>query len=260
MAKISILGCGWLGLPLARSLVKNNWQVKGSTTSADKLGDLGNQGIEPFLILLSENEIHGDIGGFLSESEILIIDIPPKSGNFPAKIENLIRAIDESAIKKVIFVSSISVYGQTGPITGSTIPIPTSQNGRQLAEAENLFSRRNFAVTILRFGGLVGNDRHPVKHLAGRQNLPNPDAPVNLIHLNDCIGIIASVISKDIWNETLNAVAPFHPSRKTFYTDKAAQFGLPLPAFDDSSLSPGKTVDSQKLVALLNYSFSDDLK
>ncbi|MEZ7854793.1 MAG: SDR family NAD(P)-dependent oxidoreductase, partial [Cyclobacteriaceae bacterium] len=30
---ISILGCGWLGLPLARQLVQQGHQIKGSTTS-----------------------------------------------------------------------------------------------------------------------------------------------------------------------------------------------------------------------------------
>lgn len=33
MKTISILGCGWLGLPLAKKLVENQWIVNGSTTS-----------------------------------------------------------------------------------------------------------------------------------------------------------------------------------------------------------------------------------
>ena len=31
MTQISILGCGWLGLPLAKALLKNGFSVKGST-------------------------------------------------------------------------------------------------------------------------------------------------------------------------------------------------------------------------------------
>ena len=34
---ITILGCGWLGLPLAQTLVKEGYSVKGSTTTEDKL-------------------------------------------------------------------------------------------------------------------------------------------------------------------------------------------------------------------------------
>ena len=41
MTKISILGCGWLGLPLAKAIVENGFSVKGSTTSSEKIATLG---------------------------------------------------------------------------------------------------------------------------------------------------------------------------------------------------------------------------
>ena len=43
--KISILGCGWLGFPLAKSLVEKGFSVKGSTTSENKLSILSTAGI-----------------------------------------------------------------------------------------------------------------------------------------------------------------------------------------------------------------------
>jgi len=36
MTQISILGCGWLGLPLAKAILENEFSVKGSTTSREK--------------------------------------------------------------------------------------------------------------------------------------------------------------------------------------------------------------------------------
>ena len=51
--KISILGCGWLGLPLAESLIKDGHEVKGSTRDPEKLGQIREQGINPFLLELS---------------------------------------------------------------------------------------------------------------------------------------------------------------------------------------------------------------
>ena len=75
MTQISILGCGWLGLPLAEALIKNGFSVKGSTTSSSKLGDLENLGVLPFLMELQPNAIAGDITTFLKGSEILIIDV-----------------------------------------------------------------------------------------------------------------------------------------------------------------------------------------
>jgi 3-hydroxyisobutyrate dehydrogenase-like beta-hydroxyacid dehydrogenase len=49
MTKISILGCGWLGLPLAKAIVENGFSVKGSTTSTDKLTALENAGINSWI-------------------------------------------------------------------------------------------------------------------------------------------------------------------------------------------------------------------
>ncbi len=47
---ISILGCGWLGLPLALTLKKNGYSIKGSTTSEIKVKLLNNYGVQPFII------------------------------------------------------------------------------------------------------------------------------------------------------------------------------------------------------------------
>ncbi|MFN3752897.1 SDR family oxidoreductase [Flavobacterium sp.] len=262
MKNISILGCGWLGLPLAKSLLAKGFSVKGSTTAAGKISILKNAGIDPFQIALSEDEISGDIDSFLSNSEILIIDIPPKlrgnsTENFVAKIKTLIPFIEKSSVEKVLFVSSTSVYADDNSIiTEESKRQPDTESGKQLLEAENLLQNNSsFKTTIIRFGGLIGEDRHPIRFLAGRQNLENPDAPINLIHQVDCIGIIEKVIDKDFFGETFNAVAPFHPTRKDYYTQKSIEFNLPLPEFDNHKIAVGKTISSQKIKTFLTYTF-----
>ncbi len=62
------MGCGWLGLPLAKALAEGGYLVRGTTTSEYKLGMLQNEGIAPFLISLSEEKIEGDISGFLADA------------------------------------------------------------------------------------------------------------------------------------------------------------------------------------------------
>lgn len=264
MKQISILGCGWLGLPLANSLLKNGFSVKGSTTSLEKISLLENHRIQAFQIELSETEIRGEINSFLENSEILIIDIPPKlrsisSENFVKKIQNLIPFIEKSTVEKIIFISSVSVYGDDNSIiTEATKLQPDTESGKQLVEAENLLqSNSNFKTSIVRFGGLIGENRHPIHFLAGRQNLENPEGPINLIHQTDCIGIIESIICHTELVEVFNAVAPFHPSRKEYYTQKAIELGLPLPEFDKEKISVGKTILSDKTETILNYKFQN---
>ena len=103
MKQISILGCGWLGLPLAKSLIEKGFSVNGSTTSVEKIAVLENAGIHSFLVSLSAVEVSNEtkisIENFLQNSDVLIIDIPPKlrgdsSENFVAKIQNIIPFIE----------------------------------------------------------------------------------------------------------------------------------------------------------------------
>lgn len=275
--KISILGCGWLGLPLAKSLLSKGYKVKGSTTSESKLDLLKNAGISPFQIQLEEHQIIGNIEDFLKETNVLVIDIPPglrretstsKEMTFVNKIKNLIPFIEKSDVQKVVFVSSTSVYGDSFPIveiTEETQPNPDTESGKQLVIAETLLqSNPNFKTMVIRFGGLLGDDRHPVKFLAGRTNVENPEAPVNMIHSEDCIGIIEKVLdfARDDnweWNQTFNAVAPQHPTRKAYYHKKAEIFNLPLPTFAEDSESKGKIISSEKVETILGYSFQKEI-
>lgn len=269
MKHLSLLGCGWLGLPLAKALLANDFSVKGSTTSEEKLSGLTAEGIVPFLISLDSQSITGAVDDFLFESQTLIINIPPQlrgknsdpsTANekiFVEKIKTLIPYIEKSTIENVLFVSSTSVYGKAeGTITEETIAKPDTESGKQLWEAEMLLQNNSsFKTTILRFGGLIGEDRNPVKFLAGKQNLENPEAPINFIHQEDCIGIILKIIASDSWNEIYNGVSPFHPTRERYYTQKATELSLPLPEFDHSKTSTGKLILGDKVAESLGYSF-----
>ncbi len=273
--KISILGCGWLGLPLAKSLLSKSYEVKGSTTSESKLEVLKNAGISPFQIQLEENQIIGTIEDFLKETDVLIIDIPPglrretsasNEMTFVNKVKTLIPFIEKSGIQKVVFVSSTSVYGDNFPIveiTEETQPNPDTESGKQLVIAETLLqSNAHFKTTVIRFGGLLDDDRHPVKFLAGRTNVENPEAPVNMIEREDCIGIIEKILKQvqhNNWGETFNAVAPQHPTRKAYYHKKAKILNLPLPTFAEDSESKGKIISSEKVETILGYSFQKEI-
>lgn len=263
MTQISILGCGWLGLPLAKALLKNNYVINGSTTSLAKLPVLVDAGINPYLLSLHEDAISGDIAGLLQDSSTVIVAIPPKlrgagTENFVSKIRNLIPYIEKAAIKNVLFISSTSVYGdQNTLLTEETIPHPDTKSGEQLLATEQLLQSTNdFKTTIVRFGGLIGANRHPIKFLAGKENVENPDAPINLIHQVDCIGIITTILLQQVWGQTFNAVAPYHPSRKDYYTQKAIDYDLTLPTFEQQGLNSGKTISSTKTETVLKYTFT----
>ena len=271
--KISILGCGWLGLPLAKKLIENGYEVKGSTTSESNLELLKNAGISPYQIKMEENEITGNMESFLENTDVLLVDVPPKlrgdfTENFVQKIKNLIPFVENSKVEKVLFVSSTSVYGDTFPIQEldeESALNPDTESGKQLVEVEKLLqSNENFQTTILRFGGLIGPERNPAKFLAGKENVANPNAPINFIHQEDCIGIICAMLRQVEndnwkWNDTFNAVTPNHPNRENYYTEKALEMNLKVPTFVKDSNSIGKKISSKKLQGMLHYSFKKQI-
>jgi nucleoside-diphosphate-sugar epimerase len=124
-----------------------------------------------------------------------------------------------------------------------------------LEKAETLIINSGIPYCILRFGGLIGEDRNPASHFSGKYNIPNGGAPVNLIHRAEIIEIITQVIDKNI-DGIFNIVYPSHPTRKEYYEKQCVQRGLAPCEFDSDG--NGKIVNGSKISALLNrpYHFS----
>lgn len=256
---VSILGCGWYGLALAKTLVARGAQVKGSTTSANKLETLDEAGIKAFLIDLSAADLRYTSDFFTCD--VLVIAIPPKSrtdqgAEYVPRLQRVINAINENRIPKVILISSTGVYANLNKeVNELTDPQPDTLSGRILHEAEELFRQETkFATTILRFGGLIGPGREPGRFFAGKMFIPNGLAPVNLIELNDCTAITEAVIERNAFGYTFNACSPHHPAKYEFYTKAALKAGLERPGFV-TELNDWKIVNSINVDSLLAYQY-----
>lgn len=255
---VSIVGCGWYGLELAKTLV-NKWiKVKGSTTSAGKLALLSQQGIEPYLINLSTDDPI-DISFF--DCDVLWICIPPRarSGNGEAYLQNLNKLI--SHIKsQAVLISSTGVYGDHHTeVTELDAPNPDTESGKILLAAEELLqAEKTFTTTIIRFGGLIGPYRDPGRFFAGKTNIPNGEAPVNLIHLSDCIGVSCAILDKQAFGQVYNAVSPSHPTKAEFYTAAAKTSGLEEPQFIEEKIN-WKIVTSVNVEKYLGYDYKYNL-
>lgn len=259
---ISILGCGWYGLPLAKELVKKGVTVKGSTTTEEKLNLLAAEGIKPYYVDLGNES---DIDEAFFECDILWIAIPPKARagkgeEYIAQLKLVIELIKTHNIKQVILISSTGVYSDRNTIFNeSDAPNPDSESGKILLQAEELLSSQTyFTTTIIRFGGLIGPGRDPGRFFSGKVDVPNGEAAVNLIHLHDCLGISCAILDKQALGNTFNAVNPNHPSRNEFYTYAAQRSGLQIPQFI-SEKNKWKIVDSVNVPGLLQYEFKEGL-
>lgn len=259
--KISVLGCGWLGLPLAAKFLAAGYEVKGSTTTPDKFELLALKGIKPFLINLNKTETLTHLSCFL-QTDYLVIAFPPgiRAGNgdqYLQQIKILVQALRLAPVPNLLFISSTSVYPEHNKVVTESENLETLVPDTPLLQAENMLQEiKNIKTTILRLGGLVGGSRHPGRFLAGKKDLSNPLSPVNLIHLDDCIALITAIIESNRWGEIYNGCADEHPGRQKFYTAAAQKLNLPLPQFTPPTPADNfKIVSNQKIKNDLGYRF-----
>jgi nucleoside-diphosphate-sugar epimerase len=262
MNKISILGCGWLGLPLGVYLKSKGFTVLGSSTTPSKIATLTDAGIQPFLIR-AEPELVGEGLAEFFDVPLLLINIPPRRRRDNveeihfAEVKNIIDTARRGHVKRIIYCSSTGVYPDNNSITTELGALsPSTGSSRAILKIENyLQAQSEIQNTILRFAGLVGGDRKAGRFLAGKKDLSNGAAPVNLVHRDDCIGIIHEVICQDAWGEIFNVCADEHPQRKDFYTQQARKQGFEPPTFLEEDKASYKIISNEKVKRRLRYEF-----
>lgn len=256
MASVSILGCGWLGFPLAAKLNLEGFTVKGSSTTLSKLADLQKAGIEPYHIQLPDIDFNSDF----FDSQYLIINIPPRTSkegvnHHVESIKSILNNLPEN--QKIIFVSATSVYPKVDqPIDEDHQLDHQSDRAKALIQTEDLL-RENFKerLTIVRFGGLLGYNRIPGKYYANKK-LDQHQQKVNYIHRDDAIGLLMAILKQNKWGYILNGVAPNHPSKKEVFHQNAKDFNFPPPIFENTTqVLSNRIIKSTKIEHILDYSF-----
>lgn len=259
---ISILGCGWLGYPLAQSLLSREFKVKGSTTSPVKFDLFRSTGIVPYLVQFNTESHEPELQDFL-DSDILIIAVPPgrRSPGGPEnyrRMASFLKPIleDNQRISKIIYISSTSVYPESNAVlTESAAVGPETESGMAILEFEKMLSGLNTQLVILRLAGLIGPGRTPGKFFAGKINIPNGLAPVNLIHLDDVIALITKLIDREDAEGIYNGCAPLHPTKEEFYTLAAKAEELPQPQFI-AEKKAWKIIGTERTDKELNFSYT----
>ena len=262
---IGISGLGWLGLPLAQKLSLLGYKVRGTVTTSDKANTLNKKGFDAYEVFVTEQGVHGEPEAFLKNIDLLVVMVPPglrrhSGADYVLKMSHFLNEIEKAEVSKCIFISSTSVYGdEQGMVTENDTPKPDTEAGRQLLQVEQLFFSASFETSIVRFGGLIGGSRQPVRFLAGRNDLSGGNAPVNLIHREDCLDIICSIIKKDVFGHIFNAVHPDHPKKADYYSEKAKELGLSPPHYREEDTPVFKEVHSNNVPKLLDYKFKSPI-
>lgn len=232
MKTIAVIGCGWLGLPLATKLIQHGYQVIGTTTSPNKLDKLASQGIDAHILDLDTPDYDTS---FLNLCDTLFLNIPPglrsnPSGSFLKKLDRFLKKLNVSTINKVVYINSTGLYPSAGVFDEQISITPDSEKGKELLESETLISNKFPNTSILRLGGLFGPDRHPSRFVRSAKQLEN-NSTANLIHLDDVVNLSFAVLTHDS-PHIINGVHPHHPDKFSFYkkAHESADKNFPYPA------------------------------
>lgn len=251
MKNIGIIGCGWLGLELGKKWIANDWQVRGTSRSEKSVIELQKAGISAFnYVLGSDLDVE-----FFKQLDLVVISLPISNKNTIQAYKSLISLVNQHKENQtcILFTSSISVYNQLEGMIDENMAIKDRSSIN--FQVEELL-RKSFKqqLTIVRLGGLISEDRHPINSLAGRENLQNGTEVINLVHRNDVILMIEEIVSKNAFGHVYNCVYPFHPLKSVYYLKEAEKRGLKAPTFE-LTVNQQRIIDSSKSEEELNFTY-----
>lgn len=261
--QISIVGCGWLGQPLAYYLKQRGHRIVATCRSAEKRQTLAQQGYLSRVFQLGDVlTCQALIPVF--QSDLLILNLPPGGRNIQADFytEHMCQLLSEArrqGVAKVIFISTTAVYGEVqGRVVEQSLLAPNTASGKahQIIE-QHLFEVFAQQGCVLRLAGLVGEDRHPAKFLAARKAVENGDQQVNLVHQQDVIAAIYAIIQQNHYAHVFHLCAHEHPTRRDYYAWACAKLGLVPPEFvDEGQKQAGKVIDAKWTCEMLRLTLS----
>jgi nucleoside-diphosphate-sugar epimerase len=247
-----VIGCGWLGMPFAKHLIHKGNKVIGSTSSTEKMEVLRKEGISPLLLSANDSVQQHDV---LSSCNYILLNIPPSTlkENYADTMLQICNQFNSES--KVIFISSTSVYADTNQTASETDKLDgEGRNASYIIETEKVLQQLlKERLTIIRMAGLVGEGRHPTKFMSGKK-YDHGKNKVNLIHLDDCIGLIDKVAQENYFGEIINGCSTEHPTKMEYYTWAAEQMGIAPPVFNEDE-GTWKKISNNKSKSSLNYKY-----
>lgn len=236
MADILIIGCGDIGVRVARLEQAQGDSAAGLARSETGAGRLRGFGIEPVMGDLDEPV---SLSGLPTAGKLIFFFAPPPGGGpWDTRMRNFCAAVgSEQAPAKVLYISTSGVYGDCGGAwvtEGTPVNAQTSRARRRL-DAEMALqawgARLGVPVVILRVTGIYGPGRLPLTRLQQRHPVLSEaeSPPTNRIHADDLAAVCVAAARRAENGEIFN-VSDGQPGTMTQYFNIAADLlGLPRP-------------------------------
>lgn len=273
--RVLIVGCGYVGLPLAAELARQGHQVSGLRRSADGAAALTAAGVTPLLGDITEPDSLAKIS---PQFDWVVNCVSSSHGGaadyrrvYLEGTRHLLAWLAAAPPQKFVYTSSTGVYGQDdGSVVKETSPTePPTETGGVLVATEKLlraaFAEKQFPAVILRVAGIYGPERgHWFKQFLADEARLEGDGMrlLNMIHRDDVIGSAIAALKSGRAGEIYNAVDDEPVAQVNFFRWLAEALDKPMPPAVPADAAAArkrgvtnKRISNRKLKMELGYQF-----
>ena len=241
-----VIGCGFLGLPLAKRWLEAGNEVFATTRHTHRAEQFSAIGLNSIVLDTTEPDTVSQLADHTFDTVVVAVGMDRTRYDsvhqvYVEGLRNVLENLHENT-GQVIYISSTGVFGDfDGAWVDESSPTdPLRDGGKACLAAEQLLQASRFAdrATILRMAGLYGDERVPTKEtVASKQwSKLSPQGYLNLIHLDDAVSATCVAADQRLHRE-LFLIADSNPTlRGEYYQHIADQFQLgPIPWSDNAS-------------------------
>jgi len=238
MRSVSIVGCGYTGLRLARRCCEAGATVRGYAMRPESLRQIAATGAQALALDLDQATSYEPLAGIVQDDDVVFYCVPPApAGDTDTRLACLLAAIGARP-RRFVYLSTTGVYGdhQGGHVDEDTPPTPqTARAARRLAAETALrgwAAERQTSWCILRVAGIYGPGRLPLQRLAAREPAidPREATPTNRIHVDDLVSAALAAGTAAIADRRIFNVTDGNDESSTAFLQRVARItGLPPP-------------------------------
>ena len=199
--KAAIIGCGYVGMAIARRWQSQGITVTATTTTPERLSDL--QTVATHSVVLRGDDATTLQQTLADQQTVLVCVGGGRSRSYTdtylKTAETLAAVLPQTTVDQLIYTSTYSVYGDHGGAwVNETMPVkPATPNHEVIAATEQTLlglANPQRRVCLFRLGGIYGPGRELeriYRRAAGTTRPGSGHEGSNWIHLDDIVGAIA---------------------------------------------------------------------
>ncbi len=259
LPEVLIVGCGDIGMRIARLVQQAGGQICGLARSADSGTRLRTAGIAP---VIGDLDDVATLAGLPAGGKLVYyLAPPPAGGSLDSRMRHFCQALGPPQLPiKVVYMSTSGVYGDCGGqlVTEATPLNPQTSRARRRADAEAVVQawgrQHGVPVVILRVTGIYGPGRLPLARIQqGHPVLREQDAPLtNRIHADD-LAVICIKAAQRAGDGDLFNVSDGQPGTMTQYFNTICDM-LGFPHLPQVGMDEARRVMNPMMLSYLSES------